>query len=113
MACVLGFALSCVQETIELSSDMILSVLDTCLTAMWGPSCEEVQQWKVMEVVAVRAEIGEAETASPVTSDQGHVGIEDLEAFVVETEECWQVRSQSGVPAESGAHRECGELLLQ
>jgi hypothetical protein len=99
MACVLGFALSCVQETIEFSSDVILSVLDTCLTAVWGPSCEEVQQWKVMEVVAVRAEIGEAETASPMTSDQGHVGIEDLEAFVVETEECWQVRSQRDVPA--------------
>jgi hypothetical protein len=112
MASVLGFALSCVQETIEFSSDLILSVLDTCLTAVWGPSCEEeVKQWEAMEVVAVRAEIGEAETASP--TPEGHGGIDGLEAFLGEREECWQVRSQRNGPAESDAYRKSGEFLLQ
>jgi hypothetical protein len=111
MASVLGFTLSCVQETIEFSSDVILSVLDTCLTAVWGPSREEeVKQWGVMEVVAVRAEIGETETASPTS--EGRVRFEDLEASLVETEECWQVRSQNYVP-ESDSCCKCGEFLLQ
>jgi hypothetical protein len=109
MACALEFALSCVQETIEFSSDVILSVLDTCLTAVWGPSCEaEVKQWEVMEVVAAGTEIGEAETASPIS--EGHAGFEDLEAVLVGTEECWQVRSDSNVPAEIDAYCKCGEL---